>query len=99
MLTIDKVWNDHYDLPFMEARAITCLRTGNLIFKNWASWKFDVKYMGDNKCLFKPCQEPDTLAHVMECDYYVTRFVDTNQGPTKDHPKTNQRPTKDRPRT
>ena len=62
----------------------TVLRTGNLIFKNWSPYKFAIKHMGDNKCMFQPCQEPDSLKHVLECDYYTTKFIETNQGPTKD---------------
>ena len=84
MLTLEKTWTGHYDLPLFEARAITTLRTGNLAFKNWCPYKFSLKHMGDKLCLFKPCQEPDSLAHVLECEYYDTRFVESQQGPTRD---------------
>ena len=34
--------------------------------------------------MYQPCKEPDTLKHVLECEYYTTRFKETNQGPTQD---------------
>ena len=60
------------------------MRTGNLVFKNWNPYKFANKHMGDKKCMFPPCQEPDTLEHVLECDFYETKFTESNHGPTKD---------------
>ena len=67
----------------MEARAITTLRTGNLIFKNWCPYKFPAKYSGDRKCLYNPCQEEDSLAHVLECPFYKTKFIEKD-GPSRD---------------
>ena len=78
-LVISKIWNHHYTFPMLEARAITTMRTGNLIFKNWCPNKIRPKYMGDMKCLYPPCQEPDTLKHVMSCEYYSTKFKDTGE--------------------
>ena len=83
MLVLSKIYNDHYSYPLMEARAITAMRTGNLIFKNWAIWKFNLKHGGDLKCMYQPCQELDTLQHVLECQFYKTKFVEMN-GPTRD---------------
>ena len=41
------------------------------------------KHMGDLKCLFPPCQEPDSLKHVMSCEYYESKFIDL-EGPIRD---------------
>ena len=60
------------------------MRAGNLIFKNWCPWKFTNKNMGDLKCMYKPCQELDSLKHVLECEYYKTKFVSGNISETKD---------------
>ena len=68
----------------MEARAITAMRTGNLIFKNWCPWKFLNKNNGDMKCLYPPCQELDSLKHVLKCDFYNTKFVEGSESSTKD---------------
>ena len=67
----------------MEARAITVMRTGNLIFKNWAPYKMKKKHMGDMLCLVPACQERDTLEHVMNCEFYSTKFNQTH-GNVKD---------------
>ena len=83
MLSIDKIWTDHYTYGVMEARAITVMRTGNLVFKNWAPHKFAKKHMGDLLCLVPICQEKDTLKHVMECEFYNSKFIEMH-GPTKD---------------
>ena len=83
MLVLSKVYNDHYTFPLMEARAITAMRTGNLIYKNWAIWKFGMKHSGDLRCMFPPCQEPDTMMHVLECEFYTTKFEEKD-GPTRD---------------
>ena len=83
MFTLEKVWTDHYTYPVIEARAITALRTGNLIFKNWCPYYIKKKYMGDPYCLFQPCREKDTLKHVLECEYYDTKFSE-KEHPTKD---------------
>ena len=64
MLVLSKIYTDHYTFPLMEARAITTLCTGNLIYKNWAIWKFRMKNSGDLRCMFPPFQEPDTMLHV-----------------------------------
>ena len=83
MLTLDKVWHAHYDYPPFEARAITAYRTGNLVFKNWAPYKFPKKQRGDKTCLFQPCQEEDSLKHVLQCEYYDTKFIEIDD-PTRD---------------
>ena len=83
MLIPGKIYNHHYTFDFMEARAITTLRTGNLIFKNWCPYKFPAKYSGDRKCLYNPCQEEDSLAHVLECPFYKTKFIEKD-GPSRD---------------
>ena len=83
---LEKLWTDHYDLPLFEARAITTLRTGNLIFKNWCPWKLTIKHMQDKLCMFPACQEPDSLKHVLECDFYTTKFEE-KEGPTLDWAK------------
>ena len=79
-----RIWNDYYEYPLMQARAITAMRTGNLIFKNWCPWKFTKKNMGDLRCLYPPCQEPDTLKHVLKCDFYRTKFIEGHESNTKD---------------
>ena len=84
MLYLSKVFTDHYTYNMLDARAITCLRTGNLVFKNWTPWKFWRKNRGDPKCLYDPCQEKDSLKHVLQCQYYTTRFYEGGEGPTRD---------------
>ena len=84
MLTLDKVWNVHYTFNTVEARAITAMRTGNLIYKNWCPWKMLKRHMGDLRCLVKVCQEPDTLDHVMKCQFYDSKFSEGGEGPTRD---------------
>ena len=78
-----KVYNDHYTYPKFEARAITCMRTGNLIFKNSCPWMIRKQHAGDPYCLFPPCREKDSLKHVLVCEYYSTKFVEKD-GPTRD---------------
>ena len=56
----------------------------NLIFKNWCPWKFQKKHLGDNKCLYRPCQEIDSLQHVMQWQYYTTRFYEGGEEPIRD---------------
>ena len=82
MLTLNKIYNDHYQYTVFEARAITALRTGNLIFKNWCPWEFSKKN-GGRKCMYPPCTENDSLIHVMECRFYRTKFEQV-EGPTRD---------------
>ena len=84
LFSLDKIWTDHYSFPVMEARAITVMRTGNLILKNWAPWKMHPKHMGNLLCLVPACQEKDTLEHVLKCEFYSTKFVESIDGPTKD---------------
>ena len=84
MLTFSvKIFNTHYEYPKFEARAITALRTGNLIFKNWCPWKIRKQHAGDSLCMFQPCREKDSLQHVMECEYYSTKFI-TQDGSLRD---------------
>ena len=83
MYSAEKVWTEHYEFPVMEARAITVMRTGNLVFKNWAPHKFSKKNMGDLLCMVPACQEKDTLEHVMNCVFYTTKFVEKD-GPIRD---------------
>ena len=68
----------------MEARAIAVMRAGNLIFKNWAPHKIIKKHMGDLKCLVPICQEKDSLAHVLNCEFYDTKFIETSEGNIRD---------------
>ena len=75
LLSPDQIDYNHYNLGVMEARAITVMRTGNLIFKNWAHYKFSKKHMGDDRCMVPTCRERDTLNHVMKCEYYDTKFT------------------------
>ena len=82
MLTLGKIYNHHYEYTVFEARAITALRTGNLIFKNWCPWEFLKKNSG-TKCMYPPCPEKDTLTHVMECKFYRTKFEQV-EGVTRD---------------
>ena len=82
MLTLGKIYNHHYEYTVFEARAITALRTGNLIFKNWCPWEFSKKNSG-TKCMYPPCPEKDSLLHVMECRFYRTKFEQV-EGVTRD---------------
>ena len=84
MFTPGEIFSHHYYYPMVEARAITCLRTGNLIFKNWAPWHIKPQYKGDNKCLFQPCQEKDCLQHVLKCEFYDTKFKEGKESPIRD---------------
>ena len=84
MLTFSiKIFNEHYSFPKFEARAITALRTGNLIFKNWCPWKIRRQHAGDPYCMYQPCREKDTLQHVMECEFYSTKFI-SKDSPARD---------------
>ena len=76
LLIKSKVWNVHFELPIFEARAITALRTGNLVFKNWCPWEFSKKNSVD-----KLCMKEDSLKHVMQCPFYTTRFYEGGEGP------------------
>ena len=82
MLTMSKIYNHHYEYTVFEARAITALRTGNIIFKNWCPWEFLKKNSG-TKCMYPPCPEKDSLLHVMECKFYRTKFEQV-EGVTRD---------------
>ena len=75
MLTLYEETTEHHTFPMLEARAITAWRTGTLVFKNWCPYRFRLKYQGDRKCLYPPCQGDDTLDHVMEeCEFYSTKY-------------------------
>ena len=41
------------------------------------------KHAGDPYCLFQPCMEKDSLDHVLNCQYYTTKFIE-KEGPTRD---------------
>ena len=82
MLTMSKIYNHHYEYTVFEARAITALRTCNIIFKNWCPWEFLKKNSG-TKCMYPPCPEKDSLLHVMECKFYRTKFEQV-EGVTRD---------------
>ena len=84
MYTLEKVWTEHYNFPVLEARAITALRTGNLIFKNWCPYRMQKRHMGDLLCLFPPCMEKDSLKHVMECQFYDTKFTEKEHSHIRD---------------
>ena len=83
LILSSKIFNDHYTYNKFDARAITALRTGNLIFKNWCPWMIRKKHAGDPYCLFQPCMEKDSLDHVLNCQYYTTKFIE-KEGPTRD---------------
>ena len=84
MLSLYEDTTEHHTFPMMEARAITAWRTGTLVFKNWCPYRFRLKYQGDRKCLYPPCQGDDTLFHVREeCEFYSTKFIQTS-GSIKD---------------
>ena len=83
LCTVSKIWNDHYTYTVMDTRAITALRTGNLIYKNWNPHKMRPRLMSDMTCLFQPCREPDTMKHVLTCEYYTSKFEE-KEGPTRD---------------
>ena len=80
LLSLDSIDYNHYTFGVMEARAITVMRTGNLIFKNTAPWKLHKKHMGNKQCLVPACGEKDSLEHVLKCEYYDTRFINTQGG-------------------
>ena len=84
LLSLDKIQTHHYTYGVKEARAITVMRTGNLIFKNWAPHKIITKHKGDLKCLDPICQERDSLAHVLNCEYYDTKYIETSEGNIRD---------------
>ena len=84
MLTLEKIATNHYSFSSLDSRAITCLRTGLLVFKNWCPFKIQKKYRGDKKCFYDPCPEEDSLKHVMECQFYSTKFYEGGEGPVRD---------------
>ena len=58
----------------MEARAITCFNTGNLVFKDWNPHKFTGKHAGDRWCLFSVCEGRDSYYHMrFECHVTTMR--------------------------
>ena len=70
MLALYEVTTEHHTFPMLEARAVTAWRTGTLVFKNWCPYRFRLKYRGDRKCLYPPCQGDDSLTHVKdECEF------------------------------
>ena len=81
MISWYDVTTEHHTFPMLESRAITAWRTGTLIFKNWSGFKMKLRYQGDRKCLFPPCQGDDTLQHVKEeCEFYSTKFEEKTGG-------------------
>ena len=71
----------------MEACAIMCFNTRNLVFKDTCLDKFREKDMGDRWCLFLGCEGRDCYAHVRcECKYYTTKYRDTGY-PVQDNAK------------
>ena len=77
MLTLYEVTTEHHTFPMLEARAVTAWRTGTLVFKNWCPYRFRLKYQGDRKCLYPPCQGDDSLKHVKdECEFYSTKYIE-----------------------
>ena len=80
-----KVLHQHHMFNTMEARAITCFNTGNLVFKDWNPHKFTGKHAGDRWCLFSVCEGRDSYYHVrFECKLYTTKYRDTGD-PVKDN--------------
>ena len=85
VLNTRKVNHEHYVFNVMEARAITCFNTGNLIFKDQNPYQFRSRDKGDRWCLERACDGLDSYTHVrFECKFYKTRYVDTGE-PVKDN--------------
>ena len=76
-----KIKHDHHmeDFTPMEARAITCFNTGNLVFKTLCPQKFRTQDNDkDRSCLERACGGVDSYSHVrFECKFYSTKFVKT----------------------
>ena len=82
-----KVLHEHYTFNVMEARAITCFNTGNLIFKEWNPQHFRSRYQGDRWCLVTACEGRDSYQHVRyECKFYQTKYIDCGE-PVRDNAK------------
>ena len=72
-----KVVHSHHLFNTMEARAITCFNTGNLVFKATRGWEMPPKYQGDKWCMFRQCEGVDSYHHARyECDWYDTKYVE-----------------------
>ena len=85
VLNTRKVNHEHYTFTVMEARAITCFNTANLIFKDWNPQRFRSKDKGDRWCLERACDGRDSYEHVRyECKFYKTKYVDCGE-PVKDN--------------
>ena len=76
-----KIKHEHHmeDFTPMEARAITCFNTGNLVFKTLCPQKFRTQDNDkDRSCLERACGGVDSYSHVrFECKFYSTQFVKT----------------------
>ena len=70
----------------MEARALSCFNTGNLVTKATRPHMMRSKDKGDRKCLFPACGGVDSYHHIRwECEFYSTVYIDTKTDPNKDN--------------
>ena len=82
-----KVTHEHYVFNVMEARAVTCFNTGNLVFKDSNPHLFRNRDKGDRWCLERACEGRDSYEHVRyECKFYRTKYVDSGE-PVRDNAK------------
>ena len=66
----------------MEARAVTCFNTGNMILKDTNPHQFRFRDTGDGWCLERACDGKDSYDHVrFECKI---RYVDSGE-PVKEY--------------
>ena len=72
-----KVTHEHYVFNMMQARALTCFNTGNLVFKDLNPHQFRNRDKGDQWCLERAFEGKDFYEHVRyECKSYKTRYVE-----------------------
>ena len=70
----------------MEARALSCYNTGNLITKCTRPFMMRTRDQGDRSCLFNACGGKDSYSHIRyECEFYTTTYIDTKTDPNKDN--------------
>ena len=59
-----KVEHEHWRFNMMEARAITCFNTGNLVFKDSNPHQMRTRNKGDRWCLGSACEGRDSYMYV-----------------------------------
>ena len=84
----DKEHLDSTKFSNMEARALSCFNTGNLVTKCTRPYMMRTRDKGDRSCLFVACGGVDSYHHIRyECEFYTTTYINTKTDPNKDNAK------------